>query len=191
VAALIGWVLLLAGLALGILTAIDLPGIIMLSWSESALGQGPPPGLIRMIMGVGTFVLMLLASGFLMGARRPHGVAHGLRAVVAVMAAGACVCFIYGAFSIRGGLRASEQRAAGIDHPMQTWSPTVVEQPSPPVPPMRKNVTHSEALEQYIHDIELGLLIPAGAMAVISATLLGWPARRHPTSMAAPAVATA
>ena len=162
-AALIGWALLALGTVLGVLTAIDLPGIIFLQWSPSQWGDGPSPGLIRMMMGVGTFVLMLAASGFLMGGRRPHGVAHGLRAVAAVMAVAVCVCFIYGAFSSRGGLRASEERAAGG----------------------QRHVPQGQVVEQYINDMELGFLIPAGGAALAAATLLGWPAKRqHPLTAA-------
>lgn len=171
-AALIGWALLVAGTVCGMLTAIDLPGIIALQAHPSPFSS-PSPGLIRLMMGLGTFVLMLVASGFLMGSRRPQGVAHGLRALGAVVAAGLCVCFVYAAFSDRGGLRESRNRAAGINVWNTPAPNAIVDQLA------RQNVSEGQIIEQYINDIELGFLIPAGISAVAAATLLSWPARRR------------
>jgi hypothetical protein len=171
-AALIGWGLLVAGTVCGMLTAIDLPGIIALQSRPSPFSS-PSPGLIRLLMGLGTFVLMLVASGFLMGSRRPQGVAHGLRALGAVVAAGLCVCFVYAAFSDRGGLRESRNRAAGINVWNTAAPNAIVEQIA------RESVSDGQVIEQYIDDIELGFLIPAGISAVAAATLLSWPARRR------------
>ena len=118
---------------------------------------------------VATFVAMLIACGRLMGSRRPHGSAHMMRALFEVVMAGACVSFVYGAFTNNGGLRASQQRAAGLEWP-QFDGPAMFREP--PVSAHR-----SAVIEQYIDDMEIVLLIPAGMCAVAVATLLTWPAR--------------
>jgi hypothetical protein len=100
-------------------------------------------------------------------------VAHGLRALAAVIASGLCVCFIYAAFSDRGGLRASRERVASLHTGAFSGNqPGNFQLRTGPI-------TESEVIEQYINDIELGFLIPAGISAVAAATLLSWPARRQ------------
>ena len=163
--AFIGWALLLAGTVLGLCTAADVPGMVML---DGEFRNGPTPGMVRLFMGVGTFVVMLVASGLLMGSRRPHGVAHMLRGLFAVVAAGACIAFVYGAFNANGGLRSSMHRASG------NW-PTRLEMSRAEGP----RGDSGAVIEQYIDDIRAPFLIPAGLAAVVSATLLTWPVKRQ------------
>ena len=165
VVAFVGWMLLLAGTVLGLCTAADVPGMVML---DARMTGGPTPGMVRLFMGVGTFVVMLIACGLLMGSRRPHGVAHMLRGLFAVVAAGACIGFVNLAFTTGGGLRASVHRATGYSSstlPLQrTGEP---------------RVNSAAVIEQYIDDMRVPFLIPAGLAAVVSATLLTWPAKRQ------------
>lgn len=169
--AFLGWMMLLAGTLLGLATAIDMPGLVMLDARGEDYG-GPTAGMVRIFMGLATFVTMLIACGLLMGSRRPHGVAHVLRALFAVVISGGCIFFVYGTFAANGGLRASEQRAAGVPW-SQIGRPSVLQNPVFPRP------NREAVIEQYIEDMRTPFLVPAGLCAVAAATLLTWPARRQ------------
>ena len=155
----LGTMLLLAGLLPAIGAAVHFPRIMQVMNEEHYPYTGPPSALLRVVMGAGAWVLLLISATLLMLARKRLGAAHVVRAMLAVIAFGGACAIIYAAFGGQNGLE-----EVLTDN---GWYNGI----------QRRNASY--VLHQYVEQMKTGLLLVAGLVAALGVLMLAWPPSRQ------------